>query len=202
MKIVAMIRQLIEKVPLGEPFTTSRFLSFGTRANVDQSLSRLVKMGLIERVSRGVYVRPKENRYVGKLIPEPFKVAQTIAASGGAIVQVQGAEAARRFGLTTQVPAQSVFITNGPSRHLRLGNLQVELRHVSLRKLALAGSPAGLALAALWHLGRRGMTPEAISAIHAGLSAGEFEALKSAVTAMPVWMSNAIRQHERSQSHA
>jgi hypothetical protein len=80
--------------------------------------------------------------------------------------------------------------------------MNIELKHTSSRKLALAGSPAGLALAALWYLGRREVTAGTISAIHAKLSSEEFATLKSSVTAMPGWMNDAIRRYEGSRSDA
>jgi hypothetical protein len=197
MKAAKAIRQRIENTPLGEPFTSATFLEWSTRASVDQTLSRLAKAGRIVRVARGVYVRPKESRYIGKVMPEPFKIAEAIAKATGATVQVHGAEAAHRLELSTQVPTQSVFYTSGPSRCFRVGNLEIRLRHTSPRKLALAGQPAGLALAALWYLGKGGLTESVIESIRKKLSSSEFEVLKSAAPSMPAWMADALIRHER-----
>ena len=157
----------------------------------------MAKAGLIERVSRGVFVRPQVNRFVGKVMPEPIKVAETIAQATGSTVQVHGAEAARRFSLTTQMPTQSVFVTSGPSRRIRFGKTEIRLKHVCQRKLTMAGRPAGLALAAMWYLGKEGITSLVIEKIRQQLSHEEFEALKSATNAMPAWMSDAFFRHER-----
>lgn len=192
-----LIRQRIQLIPVGEPFTPSAFLAYGTRVSVDQNLFRLVKAGTIERVSRGIFVRPEISRFVGKVMPEPLKVAQTVAKATGAIVQIHGAEAARRLELTTQVPTQSIFITSGPSRCIRMGKLEIRLQHVSLRKLALAGRPAGIALAAMWYLGKKEVTPAIVAKIQVKLGGAEFEALKSATSSMPAWMSDALLLRER-----
>lgn len=197
MKIAEPIRQRVESIPLGELFTPAAFLEFGARASIDQTLSRLAKAGRIVRVARGVYVRPKESRYIGKVMPEPFKIAEAIAKATGATVQVHGAEAAHRLELSTQVPTQSVFYTSGPSRCFRVGNLEIRLRHTSPRKLALAGQPAGLALTALWYLGKRGLTESVIESIRKRLLPSEFEALKSAAPSMPAWMADALFRYER-----
>jgi hypothetical protein len=192
------IRQLIEQMPIGEPFTPAALLRCGTRASVDQTLSRLVRAGAIERVTRGVFVRPEVSRFAGKVMPEPFKVAQTIARSSGASLQVHGAEAARRLGLTTQVPTQPVFLTSGPPRRLRMGSMEVRLQHASPRKLTLAGRPAGLALAAMWYLGAEEVTPALVGKIRSALGGAEFEALRAAKGAMPGWMSDVMYRYERS----
>ncbi len=196
-KTAELIRQHIEGIPLGEPFTPNLFLGCGTRASVDQTLSRLVKAGAIERITRGAYMRPEINRFVGKVMPEPIKVAAMIAKNTGAIVQVHGAEAARKLELTTQVPIQTVFSTSGPSRRIQMGTLQIHLQHVCQRKLALAGRPAGLALAAMWYLGKNEVTLSLIEKIQHKLSSEEFEALQSATSAMPAWMSNIMSQYGR-----
>jgi hypothetical protein len=198
-KTAELIRQRIAGMPIGEPFTPNALLSCGTRASVDQTLSRLVKAGIIDRVARGVFIRPEVSRFVGKVTPEPFKVAETIAKATGATVQVHGAEAARRLELTTQVPTQSVFSTSGPSKRIRIGALEIRLRHVCQRKLVLAGRPAGLAVAAMWYLGKAEVTPLLIEKIRLKLPPGEFEVLKSVTRSMPAWMSDAIFKHERTQ---
>src|SRR5580704_9668342 len=146
MTTVEAIRSHIKRIAAGEPFTSTQFVGTGRRAAVDQALSRFVKRGEIIRVTRGVFVRPKKNRYVGEVMPGPSKVAQAVASAHGEMIQVQGAEAARLMGLTTQMPLQSVFYTSGPNRRLKIGKLQLVLKHVTPRKLALSGRPSGLAL--------------------------------------------------------
>lgn len=202
MPTAELIRRRIEEMPVGEPFTPAGLLECGTRASVDQSLSRLVKTGLIERVARGVFVRPEVSRYVGKVMPEPIKVAETLAKSTGAVVQVHGAEAARRLGLTTQVPVQSVFNTTGPSKRIRFGQMEIRLQHASPRKLMLAGRPAGLALAAMWYLGKGEVSTRTIEKIRSKLPSGEFDALRAATSAMPAWMSDVFFRYEHMTSHA
>lgn len=200
-KTAELIRQRIQAMPPGEPFTPTALLACGTRASVDQTLSRLVKAKDIERVARGVFVRPEVSRFVGNVMPEPLKLAETIARTTGAIVQVHGAEAARRLELSTQVPVQSVFLTSGPSKRIRVGHMEIRLQHVCQRKLALAGRPAGLALAAMWYLGKAVVTPALVEVIRRKLGATEFEVLRSATSSMPAWMSDALFRNERTHAH-
>ncbi len=200
-KTARLIRERIAAMPIGEPFTPTAFLDCGTRASVDQTLSRLIKAEAIERVTRGVFVRPEISRFVGKVSPSPIKVAETVAKITGAVIQVHGAEAARRLELTTQVPTQSVFVTSGPSKRIRVGKMEIRLQHVCQRKLALAGRPAGLAIAAMWYLGKTGLTPSLIEKIRHKLGLSEFEVLKSATNAMPAWMSDAIFRDEQASTH-
>jgi len=202
MTTVEAIRNRINAIGLGEPFTSTQFNALGTRASVDQTLSRLVKKGEITRLSRGVFVRPKKSRYVGEVTPEPAKVAQAIANARGETIQVHGAEAARLLGLTTQMPIQAMFYTSGPTRELKLGNLPLILKHVARRKLALSGRPAGLALSALWYLGKEHVTPATIKTIREKLTPEAFAEFKAETPSMPAWMANTLHYYEQEAAGA
>ena len=195
MSTTEAIRTRIQRLSKGKPFTSSRFLKLGSRAAVDKTLSRLVEEGEIERLARGVFVRLKKSRFIGTVMPEVSEVVEVIAKSHGETIQVHGAEAARRFKLSTQMPTSPVFYTSGPSRSLRVGNITVKLMHTtSHRRLQFAGRKTGLALSALWYLGKESTTPEIIIRIKSGLSPKEFETLKSAD--VPAWMSEALNSPE------
>jgi hypothetical protein len=202
MNIMEAIKSEVRRMPKGQPVTPKAFMAFGRRAAVDQALSRLVKSGVLSRPARGVYVRPKRSAYVGAVPPEPIRIAEAIAAESGHKVQVHGAEAVRRLGLSTQVPTKPIFYTSGPSRMFRLGATVVSLKHLSPRKLALTGRPAGLALTALWYLGKEKVTLETIEHIHFKLGPEEFKALCDEVSAMPGWMHDAILEYTGRMQHA
>jgi hypothetical protein len=192
-----IIRQQIAALSAGEPFTSSSLLSFGSRAAVDQALSRLSKAGIISRVTRGVFVRPKQNRYVGEVPPEPYKVAEAIANSRGELLQISGAEAARQLQLTTQVPVEAVFYTTGPTRTFAIGNLPVKMKHTSRRKLSSASGPAGIAVLALGYLGKERVTPQVIETLRRSLPAAEFHQLIASRSKLPTWMANSIYRYQQ-----
>ncbi|NCB32025.1 MAG: hypothetical protein EOM66_11540 [Clostridia bacterium] len=196
MGTMEMVRNRVAQFPAGKPFSIKECMQCGKRAAVDQAFARLVRTGLLSRPARGVYVRPKTHPLAGELPPDPFEVAGVIAGQYGGIVQVHGAEAARRLGFSTQVPVRPIFQTNGPGRRFRIGQMEITLRHVSPRKLALTGSMAGVALAALWHLGRERVTPGTIEQVRKRLVPAEFEKLRSAAGVMPGWMLDAFAAHE------
>lgn len=158
---------------------------------------RLVKAGAITRVTRGVFVRQTGSRHLGQVMPAPGKVAWTVAKAKGAAIQVHGAEAARRFELTTQTPTQPVFYTSGPGKRCRMGKMEVVLKHAASRKLAFAGRPVGMALSALWYLGKNEVTQTTIEKIRRQLSSSEFETLEAAKASMPGWMSDAFYRYEQ-----
>ncbi len=181
----------IRKIPKGKPFTSARFLKHGSSSAVERTLSRLVGRGEIQRVARGVFVRPRTSRFVGTVVPEVHEVVEAIARRNGETVQIHGAEAARRFKLSTQVPVAPVFHTNASSRTIRIGSITVRMIHTSnRRRLQFAGEVAGIALSALWYLGKSNVTPEVVAKIASTLGPEEFERLCSAKK--PAWMAKAL----------
>ena len=181
----------IRKLPRGRPFTGARFLKLGTRGAVDRTLSRLAADGEIRRLAHGVFVRPRTSRFVGTVMPDLHEVVRVIARGNGETLQIHGAEAARRFRLTTQAPTAPVFHTSASSRTIRIGNISVRMIHTSnRRRLQFSGQTAGLALSALWYLGRDNVTSDTVATIESALSPAEFDKLRSAD--MPAWMTRAL----------
>lgn len=184
------IQAYAASLPEGTVLTAKSLLHLGTRAAVDQALGRLARAGLLLRVGRGAYVAPVSSRF-GARPPEPVKVVENWARQFGETVLPHGGLSANRLGLTTQVPVQPIFITNGRSRQLRVGKLRVELRHASPRTLALGSSRTGELVRALEWLGRE-HADEAVARVAGGLSVAEKRELLGARALMPGWLSEQV----------
>jgi hypothetical protein len=178
----------------GSVWTPRDFLDLGSRAAVDQALRRLVQKGMLQRVDRGVYSYPKVSSRLGALAPSPDVVAQAIANATGSKLQVSGAKAANALGLSTQVPAWNVYLTDGPSRTVHVGRQTVKLKHASARRLYGAGTGAGLALQALRYLGPGGIDDRALRAIGSRLDKTDKRRLARARRITPEWMRAAVDQ--------
>jgi hypothetical protein len=171
----------------GGVFTPRDFLDVAARAAVDQALSRLAKGGKLRRLARGLYDFPKVHPKLGPLSPAPDDVAQALARETGSRVQIAGARAANALGLSTQVPAKSIYLTDGPSRRVVLGKRVVDLRHASPKHLIAPGSPAGTVVQALRHLG----PVRATDVVHVAarqLSASDKKTLATSAVQAPAWM--------------
>ena len=191
MSTAKAVRAAIRKLPRGRPFTGARLLKHGTRGAVDRTLSRLAAEGEIRRLAHGIFVRPRTNRFVGTVMPDIHEVVEAIAHANGETLQIHGAEAARRFRLSTQVPAAPVFHTSGSTRTIRVVGVAVRMVHTAnRRRLQFAGEPTGAAISALWYLGKDNVTAETVTTIEAALCPADVEKLRSAD--MPAWMQRAF----------
>ena len=176
--------------PEGAAVSAKSLLHLGTRAAVDQALSRLTERGQLIRAGRGVYLRPIAGRF-GLRTPSVEQAVEALATQKGEVIVSNGAAAANALGLTTQVPVRSVYLTSGRSRKIHLGKQVVELRHAPRWQLALANRPAGEAIRALAWLG-----PEhagaALKTLKRTMPPDTFGELVGAAPLLPTWLAQAI----------
>jgi hypothetical protein len=176
----------------GAAFTPRAFDDLGNRAAVDQALSRLTKAGKIRRISRGVYDVPKNHPTLGPLSPDPDAVARAIADQSGYRMQPTPARAANALGLSSQVPAQIVYLIDGSSRKIKVGNQIIHFKHAGPRALLGAGTPAGVALQAIRAFGPDHLTDGVIRQLRHNLPLDAKTGLKKLVHHAPQWMASAI----------
>src|SRR4051794_6793488 len=174
-------------------WTPVDFLGHGSRASVDQALSRLGKQGPLPRLARRVYSYPKMSPRLGALTPPPDVIATALVNSRDGRIQVSGARAANELGLTTQVPAKAVYLTDGPSRMVKVGRQEIRLKHVPSTRLVGAGTKAGMVLEALRHLGPD-VDPRTIKRLGAQLSQRDKRTLDQNLRAVSARVRSIVEQ--------
>jgi hypothetical protein len=177
----------------GSALTPKAFADLGTRAAVDQALSRLARAGKIRRISRGVYDVPKNHPTFGPLSPNPDAVARAIADQWGYRLQPTPARAANALGLSSQVPAQIVYLIDGGSRKIKVGNQIIQFKHAGPRALLGAGTPEGVALQAIRAFGPDHLTDSVIRQLRQNLPSTAKTGLKKLAHHAPQWMASAIQ---------
>jgi len=138
----------------GAVFVPADFLPIGSREAVDLALHRLARKGTIRRLSRGVYNYPKQHPVLGPLTPSAEVIAKALAGRDRTRLQPAGVYAANALGLSDQVPAKAVFLTDGPTRTVKIGTITIQLRNTTAKNMAAAGRLSGLLIQALRALGK------------------------------------------------
>ena len=178
----------------GAVFTARDFIDVGSRDAVDQALSRFARSGQIRRVDRGIYDLPRIHPKVGPMWPSADAVAQAVAKQTDSHLQLSGAAAANALGLSTQVPAQAEYLTDGPSRNVHVGNLVVRLKHAGRVDMLLPQSRAGMAIVALRHLGRDAASMSVLQRLAVILNGGDKKQLSRIRARLPGWLGSAVDQ--------
>jgi len=178
----------------GAVFTPNDFLDLGGRDAVDKALSRLTARGVIRRLARGLYEYPREHPELGTLSPDLEKVAKALAGKHRIRLQPAGAYAANLLGLSEQVPAKIVFLTDGPSRTVKIGRQEIHLRRTTPRNMAAAGRLSGLLMQAFRSLGRHHITRQRLAHLKRTLPAKERKQLIKDLPLAPTWMHPFFRE--------
>ncbi|MGO8790951.1 MAG: DUF6088 family protein [Terriglobia bacterium] len=192
--IAAAILKRIRVHGRGWVFTPRDFLDLGTRHPIDLALSRFASDKTIRRLTQGVYDYPRVHKKLGVLAPNPDEVAAVLAAKTGSRMQVSGARAANLLGLTDQVPAQLVYLTDGPSHRVKIGAQIIRLKPASPSKFPGAGTPAGLAIQAIRAVGPNASKDFVVRQLSRALSARDRAQLAKLIKYAPGWSHEIIRQ--------
>ena len=135
-------------------FTPKHFLDLDSDTGVRSALSRLQKEKIIRRLTQGLYEYPREHKILGTIPPQVDKVAQAIAEKNGIKIQPSGAYAANLIGLSEQVPGRIIFLTNGPSKKIKIGKQEIIFRTTTEKNMHPSGTRVGLVIQAFRNLGK------------------------------------------------
>lgn len=198
--IDAAILDRIRSVPQDRVWTPQDFLDLGSRAAVDQALSRNCKNGSIRRAGRGLYHLPRHDPVLGILGPSYDAMQDLIQRKAGGKVFPSGAHAANVLGLSDQVPVRSWYRTTGSSRRIRNGKSEIVLRHVSPRFVSTKNPMSAQVILALRWLGKRGVDDDVIRRLHRNLSLSDRTALPADAACAPAWIADIFHRLAKDSS--
>jgi hypothetical protein len=121
-------------------------------------------------------------------------VIRALMDGSGAQWQASGAYAANLLGLSEQVPAKIVILTDGVPRRVPLGKLTLVFRRAAPRNLLGAGKPAGLVIQAIRHLRKTGLSPAMVDQLRRQLDADTKAGLRTLAADVAAWMQPIVRQ--------
>ena len=178
----------------GAIFGPSDFLDIGSRASVDQALSRLADQGVIRRLTRGLYDTPKQSIRFGLLAPLADDIARAVARKDNQVLQHSPAMAANRLGRSAQVPSYPTYMTDGPTRTKKIGRQVIQFRNASPKTLVGAGSKTGTVFQALRYVGKDRVDDQVIGKIARTLDAKDRARLAKQSRHVPAWMHPVVQQ--------
>ena len=178
----------IRKAGRGTLFFLESFIAYGNPEAVKKALQRLVNADELERVATGIYVRPKTDSVIGKLTPGIEEIAKAIAKRDKARIVPTGLYALNRLGLSTQVPLNVVYLTDGTARKVRIGNRTITFKKTTPKNVAAVGEISRLVIQALRTIGKDKVTDDEIKHIQTLLSKEKPTRLQHDIRLAPVWI--------------
>lgn len=178
-----------KKAKRGTVFFTDDFLRFGTAKNISKTLERLVDKNEITRITRGIYTRPEINKQLGiTLTPSTETIARAIARRDRARIIPTGQYALNVLGLSTQIPMNAVYLTDGAARKLTIGKRTILFKKTTPRNLAAIGEVSAMVIQGLKALGKDELTQDETSQVVEILKKEKTERLRHDIRLAPEWI--------------
>jgi hypothetical protein len=178
----------------GAVFTPKDFLDLGSRDAADQALSRLTHNGKLQRLGRGLYHYPQMNRRLRiPIAPNIDAIAEALGRQTGSRVIPSGAVAANRLGLSSQVPAKPIYLSDGRVRKVRVGKVEFWLKHASPKEMPTGNRTSALVFQALRHIGKDAIDDQVVAKLRRILSAQQRCKLLSDAKYTTDWIGDIVR---------
>ena len=192
--IVIQILTKIKKARRGTLFFGEDFISKGNSEVVRKALQRLVKYGELVRIATGIYVRPEIDPVIGPVTPGIETIAKAIARRDKARIIPTGMYALNKLGLSTQVPLNVVYLTDGAARKVKVGKRTITFKKTTPKNVATIGAISSLVIQALRTIGKEKVTKDEIEKIHLLLKKEKNTHLQHDIRLAPEWIRQIMRK--------
>ena len=184
----------LRRLPRGLFFFTEDFVEFGSAKAIAKALERLVNQGELSRVARGIYARLDVSPVLGELLPTTEQIALAISRRDMARIMPTGALALNALGLSTQVPMNVVYLTDGAARKIEIGRRKIVFKKSVPKNLAAKGKISGLVIQALKDIGKDQVTDHEINIILDHLRKEEVTHVQHDIKLAPEWIRAILRK--------
>jgi hypothetical protein len=188
------IEMVSKQKPLGTPLFPDNFANLGSPEAIRKALQRLQDKGILTRVAQGIYTRPKETKYAGRVLPTAEDIAEAIARRDKARTVPTGAYALNALGLSTQIPMKIVILTDGSPREIKLGNRTIKFKKTTPKNLLPRGKISRLAIQALKEIGNGNLAQEEEHRIVELLKKESLKDLEHDIRLAPVWIQKIMKK--------
>lgn len=187
------IKGKLNNMPTGSIVFISDFSDIGTDTAVRQALQRLSKDEFVIRLSQGIYYYPKIDKLLGLIKPSADQIAEAIRNRDQARIIPTGSYAQYRLGLTTQIPMNVVYLTDGSPRKVQVGNQKITFKKTSPKNLSVEHSLTSLIIQALRELGEGNIEPEQLNQIKEIIKkSNESNKVRENIRNAPAWIQKLI----------
>ncbi|MCD4788610.1 MAG: DUF6088 family protein [Bacteroidales bacterium] len=193
MSVLKQIETILKKKRPGEILFINDFLEISDYDTVRKSLQRLTEKEILIRLSKGIYYFPKNDKLLGLIYPSAEQIGNAIAKRDKARIIPTGSYAMYRLGLTTQVPMNVVYLTDGSARKIRIGKQTITLKKTSPKNLNTKNQLSNLIIQGLRAIGKENITQSHITKIKKIIfDSKEMDTLYKDILHAPVWIQKIV----------
>jgi len=196
------IKNIIFRNRKGTIIFAEDFKKIGDGGTVRVSLFRLCKEGVLLRLANGIFLYPKIDKKfgLGVIYPSIFEIANEIAKREKSRLIPTGVYAMNRLGLSTQVPAKVIFLTDGAPRTIKIGqNATIKFQKTTAKNLAFKGKITQLVCSALKEISKNNVTDEHLQKIEQALSLENNKTIEHDAELAPEWIAKIILKYRHNE---
>ncbi|MGK0256558.1 MAG: hypothetical protein ACI81I_001178 [Arcobacteraceae bacterium] len=179
----------------GWAFSSSDLMQKFTRQQADNILSDLVKRKKIRRICRGMYDYPKYSELLEQLLsPDIEQVARAFSRKFNWKIEISGDSALNILGLSTQIEAKYIYLSNGSNRIYNVFDTTLEFKKSSLKDIGFKHKESSLIVQALKTLGQDRINDKVINDIRNKIESSKYKKILSDTKTTTVWIYETIKQ--------
>ena len=179
----------------GWAFSSSDLAGRFARQQIDNALSDLAETNKIRRVARGLYDYPRYSDLLQKtLSPDIDQVSYAYARKFNWRIEVSGESALNLLELSTQIPAQYVYLSDGPSKSYDVMGTQLSFKKATLKDIGFKHRESTLIVQALKALGKEHLSTEIFAKIREQIDPKSHNKILRDTQGSTGWIYEAIKE--------
>lgn len=193
--IKAKINGKIDNLPDGAVFISNDFLELADYETIRKNLNRFVNDGTIQRIVNGVYYKPRFIELIGEFeSPSINEVAIAIARKYNWTIAPSGNTALNLLGLSTQVPAQWTYISDGRYVNFLIGNTKLVFKRTTNSTISNMSQLTALVIQAIKAIGKDNISEEQILYLKNRLTKSDKEKLLEEGKTTSAWIYKILKK--------
>lgn len=192
--ILSEIKKEIQNAKIGAVFVPIDFALITDKKTASVSLSRLEKEKIVLKIMRGIYYKAEYNDFLDEYVaPEADAVAHALSRNYGWTIVPCGDTALNLLGLSTQIPAAWVYVSDGPYKEYTYNQTTIKFKRTTNKEISKLSYKTALVVQALKALGNDNINDSVIIKLKNTLTEEEKKMMLIEAKAVTSWIFEYIK---------
>lgn len=192
--ILSEIKKEIQNAKIGTVFVPIDFALITDKKTASVSLSRLEKEKIVLKIMRGIYYKAEYNDFLDEYVaPQADAVAYALSRNYGWTIVPCGDTALNLLGLSTQIPAAWVYVSDGPYKEYTYNQTTIKFKRTTNKEISKLSYKTALVVQALKALGNDSINDSVITKLKNTLTDKEKKTMLMEAKAVTSWIFEYIK---------
>ncbi|WP_434335180.1 DUF6088 family protein [Mycoplasma capricolum subsp. capricolum] len=195
MSYTSQIQDRIDSFRSGKVFISNDFLDIASNETVRRTLNKLAHEHKIRRIMNGFYYNPEYSELIHEY--EMFTInelAFSIARKYNWEIAPFGIACLNILGLSTQVPAKMIYVSNGKNKTYKIQKREIEFKKVNNKEISNMSLKTKIVIQAIKEIGKNELNQKDINKIQNQLSDTEKQNLLKEAKNTTAWIYEYIKK--------